>query len=42
VVSDSGAESCSEEASKRTAQLFMTGIQTALTENFDEVQVQAF
>ena len=35
-VSDSGAESCGEEARLRTAEVFMTGIQTAITANLEE------
>ena len=31
VVSDSGAESCSEEARRRTAEAFMTGIMSSIT-----------
>lgn len=37
VVSDSGAESCSEEARLRTAEVFMTGIQSALQPQEDIV-----
>jgi len=35
-VSDSGAESCGEEARLRTAEVFMSGIQTAITANLEE------
>jgi hypothetical protein len=35
-VSDSGAESCGEEVRLRTAEVFMTGIQTAITANLEE------
>ncbi len=41
-VSDSGAESCGEEARLRTAEVFMTGIQTAITANLEERGQQVY
>merc|ERR1719167_531564 len=38
LVSDSGAESCSEEARIKTAEAFMTGIHSALTASIPDLR----